>query len=156
MTSPARLLIIHGGHPGGRTYALVEAVREGITAADDPAELRIVPALQAGLEDLLWCQGLLIGTAEHFGYMSGAVKDFFDRTFYPAQGRTEGLPYALFISAGNDGTGTARAVDRIVTGYRWKPICEPLIVVGEVTQAARERCRELGETMAAGLQLGIF
>lgn len=156
MNTVPRVLMIHGGHPGGRTYALVDAVREAIAAFDEPIELRVLPALNAGLDDLLWCQGLLIGTPEHFGYMSGAVKDFFDRTFYPAQGRTEGLPYGLFISAGNDGTGTARAVDRIVTGYRWRAIAEPVIVVGDIDEAARARCRELGQTMAAGLSFGVF
>lgn len=155
-SSPVPLLLIHGGHAGGRTYALVEAVQEGVETSEEAIELRVLPALQAGLDDLLWCKGLLIGTPEHFGYMSGAVKDFFDRTFYPAQGRTEGLPYALFISAGNDGTGTARAVDRIVTGYRWRAICDPIIVVGDVDEPARSRCRELGQTMAAGLSLGVF
>lgn len=148
--------MIHGGHAGGRTYALVEAVRKGVEAAEERAELRVIPALTAGLADLLWCQGLLIGTPEHFGYMSGAVKDFFDRTFYPAKSRTEGLPYALFISAGNDGTGTARAVERIATGYRWRAIGKPLIIVGDVDDAALGRCRELGETMAAGVSLGVF
>jgi hypothetical protein len=156
MSDAPRLLVIHGGHPGGRTYDLVDAVRSGVLAYEDPIDLRVLPALQATLDDLLWCQGLLIGTPEHFGYMSGAVKDFFDRTFYPAQGRTEGLPYGLFISAGNDGSGTARAVERIVTGYRWRAISDPLIFVGDIDESARARCRELGETMAAGLSLGVF
>lgn len=157
MPSPApHLLMIHGGHAGGRTYDLVEAVRAGVETSEEPIDLRVMPALKAGLDDLLWCQGLLIGTPEHFGYMSGAVKDFFDRTFYPAQGRTESLPYGLFISAGNDGTGTARAIDRIITGYRWRAICEPLIFVGDIDAAARLSCRELGQTMAAGLSLGVF
>ena len=156
MSAIPHLLMIHGGHVGGRTFELVDAVRAGVESYEDPLELRVLPALQAGLDDLLWCEGLLIGTPEHFGYMSGAVKDFFDRTFYPAQDRTEGLPYALFISAGNDGTGTARAVDRIVTGYRWRAICDPLIIVGAIDETARARCRELGQTMAAGLSLGVF
>lgn len=156
MSAVPHLLMIHGGHAGGRTHELVDAVRAGVQAHADPLELRVLPALQAGLDDLLWCQGLLIGTPEHFGYMSGAVKDFFDRTYYPAQGRTAALPYALFISAGNDGTGTARAVERIVTGYRWRAICDPLIFIGDIDEGARSRCRELGETMAAGLSLGVF
>jgi multimeric flavodoxin WrbA len=88
--------------------------------------------------------------------MSGALKDFFDRTFYPAEGRSVGLPYAVFISAGNDGTGTVAAIERIVAGYRWKRIADPLLVVGEPDAGALDRCRELGATMAAGLALGIF
>jgi multimeric flavodoxin WrbA len=152
----ARVLLIHGGHPGGRTARLVAAVAEGVRAGSDETELRILPALEATIDHLLWCEGLLIGTPEHFGYMSGAVKDFFDRTFYPAEGRTEGLPYGLFVSAGSDGTGTLRAVDRIVTGYRWKAIAEPVLVVGAPGEEHLARCRELGATMAAGLEAGLF
>ncbi len=88
--------------------------------------------------------------------MSGAVKDFMDRTFYPAEGKVDGLPYALFVSAGNDGTGTVRAIERIATGYRWKAIADPVIVVGEPDAPALARCRELGQTLAAGLALGLF
>jgi multimeric flavodoxin WrbA len=99
---------------------------------------------------------LLIGTPEHFGYMSGAVKDFMDRTFYPAENQVDGLPYAAFISAGNDGTGAANAIARIAIGYKWREIAPPLIVKGDVTPAARQQCIELGQTMAAGLALGIF
>lgn len=151
-----RLLLIHGGRLGGHTEQLRGAVLEGVRDSGETPELRVLPALSAGIDDLLWAEGLLIGTPENFGYMSGAVKDFFDRTFYPAEGHTEGLPYAVFISAGNDGTGTATAIERIVTGYRWKPIADPLIVVGEPDEAALARCRELGATMAAGLALGVF
>jgi multimeric flavodoxin WrbA len=154
------LLLVHGGQAGGRTERLRAAVRSGvaagIAAAGEPLELRERPALQADLEDLLWADGLLLGTPEHFGYMSGALKDFFDRTFYPAEGRTEGRPYALFVSAGQDGAGTVAAVTRIATGYRWSAIAAPVIVVGEPTAAALARCEELGATMAAGLATGVF
>ncbi|MBK7250737.1 MAG: NAD(P)H-dependent oxidoreductase [Gammaproteobacteria bacterium] len=150
------LLLIFGGHSGGRTEALTRAVVEGVGQAGDDIELRSKAALTTGAEDLLWAEGLLIGTPEHFGYMSGAVKDFFDRTFYPVEGRTEGLPYALYVSAGNDGSGTVASVERIATGYRWKPIAPALIVRGEVTDDALGRCRELGAAMAQGLALGIF
>src|SRR3990170_1522786 len=107
------LLLIYAGHAGGRTHAMVEAVKQGVTAAGEDVELRAVPALQAGVDDLLWANGLLIGTPEHFGYMAGAIKDFFDRTFYPVEGRVDGLPYALFVSAGNDGAGAVSSIDRI-------------------------------------------
>jgi len=151
-----RILLIYGGHAGGRTEQLVAAVLQGIEASGEPVEVRSLPALQAGADDLLWAQGLLIGTPEHFGYMSGAVKDFMDRTFYPVEGKVQGLPYAVFISAGNDGTGAANAIARIAIGYQWKEIASALIVKGVVTEAALERCVELGQTMAAGLALGIF
>jgi flavorubredoxin len=151
-----KLLLIHGGHAGGRTERLTAAVTAGIRAAEDPVELRQLPALQAGIDDLMWADGLLIGTPEHFGYMSGAVKDFFDRTYYPAEGRREGLPYALYISAGNDGSGTAASIARIATGYRLREVAEPLIVRGEPDAAALQRCHELGLAVASGLALGVF
>lgn len=150
------VLIIHGGHAGGRTYELVEAVQQGVRAVDEPVELRTLPALEAGIDDLLWAHGLLIGTPEHFGYMSGAVKDFMDRTFYPAEGKVDGLPYAIFVSAGNDGTGAVSSIERIAAGYKWKKVAEPVIARGAVTDEDRERCMELGQTMAAGLAFGVF
>jgi multimeric flavodoxin WrbA len=151
-----RLLLIWGGHAGGRTERLREAVVDGIESTGEPLELRLRPALEADADDLLWCEALIMGTPEHFGYMSGALKDFFDRTFYPAEGRTEGLPVALFVSAGNDGQGTVAAVERIATGYRWKFVAPPLRVVGEPGEADLERARELGATLAAGLAAGVF
>lgn len=151
-----RLLLIHGGHAGGRTHQLVDAVRTGVLEAAEAIELRTLPALEAGIDDLLWANGLLIGTPEHFGYMSGAVKDFMDRTFYPSEGKVDGLPYAVFVSAGNDGTGAVSSIERIALGYKWKRIAEPVIVKGAVTDADLQRCTELGQTMAAGLALGIF
>jgi multimeric flavodoxin WrbA len=152
----ARLLLIHGGHPGGRTARLVAAVADGARDAAPEVELSIRAALAADSDDLRAAQGLLLGTPEHFGYMSGALKDFFDRTFYPVGEATVGLPYALFVSAGNDGTGTCRAVERIATGYRWHEVAPPLIVIGDPDPAALERCRELGATLAAGLAAGIW
>ena len=152
----ARLLLVHGGHAGGRTARLVAAVSEGARQAAPEVELNIRPALAADIDDLRGAQGLLLGTPEHFGYMSGALKDFFDRTFYPVGEATVGLPYALFVSAGNDGTGTCRAVERIATGYRWHEVAPPLIVIGDPDSAALERCQELGATLAAGLAAGIW
>ena len=151
-----RLLIVHGGHPGGRTEKLRVAVNDGIREAATDLEVRERRALDAGADDLLWANAVILGTPEHYGYMSGALKDFFDRTFYPCENRTAGLPWGLFISAGNDGTGTRTAVERIVAGYRWKSVIEPIIVVGEPDAAALERCRELGATLAAGLAAEIF
>jgi multimeric flavodoxin WrbA len=151
-----RLLLIYGGHQGGRIAAMTDAVSAGIREMLNEVELRSMPALQAGIDDLLWAEGLLIGTPEHFGYMSGAVKDFFDRTFYPAEDKTESLPYALYVSAGNDGTGAVSSIERIILGYKWKSIAAPLIVRGEVTEVVHAQCFELGQIMAAGLSAGIF
>ena len=150
------LLLIFAGHEGGRTYAMVDAVKEGVAAAGEDVELRALPALVAGIDDLLWANGLLIGTPEHFGYMAGAIKDFFDRTYYPSQSRTEALPYALFVSAGNDGTGAVTSIERIALGYRWKRCADPLIVRGEPRAEDLRCCYELGQMLAAGLALGVL
>ena len=88
--------------------------------------------------------------------MSGAVKDFFDRTYYPAEGKTIGLPYGLFISAGNDGSGAVREIGRIATGYGWKLVAEPIIAKNGVTRDDLSRCEELGAAFAAGLAMRIF
>ncbi len=135
---------------------MVNAVREGVAASGDDVVVRALPALEAGVDDLLWAHGLLIGTPEHFGYMSGAVKDFMDRTFYPAEGKVDALPYAIFVSAGNDGAGAVSSIERIALGYKWKRVAEPLIVKGEFTETAHQRCFELGHMMAAGLAMDIF
>lgn len=149
------LLLIYSSQ-SGHTEALAQAVREGAAEFADAVEVRSLRALEAGLDDLLWAHGLLIGTPENFGYLSGAVKDFLDRTYYPAQGKVTGLPWAMFVSAENDGSGAVRALERIAIGYGWKAVAEPVIIKGELDDAALLRCRELGQTMGAGLAYSIF
>ena len=106
------LLIVYHTQTGN-TEKLAEAAREGATdELVEGVDVRYLKVGSAGPEDLLWADGLLLGTPENFGYMSGAMKDFFDRTFYPVEGRIISLPYAVFISAGNDGSGALRAIRR--------------------------------------------
>lgn len=150
-----RLLVVYHSQ-SGRTARLMEAVREGALELADEIELRVLRAFDAGLDDLLWAEGLLIGTPENFGYLSGAAKDFLDRTYYPAEGKTIGLPWAMFVSAGNDGSGAVRALERIATGYGWNRVADAVIVQGEPDEAGLARCRDLGQTLAAGLTCGIF
>ena len=108
------------------------------------------------MDDLAWCEALLLGTPENFGYMSGALKDFFDRTYYPLEGQLTGLPYAIFISAGNDGTNAVREIERIATGYGWRAVAPAHIARGEIQPADLEACEALGAAMAEGLAMGIF
>jgi multimeric flavodoxin WrbA len=98
----------------------------------------------------------VFGTPENFGTMSGALKDFFDRTYYPAEEHQLNLPYGLFISAGNDGSGAVREIDRIACGYPLRKVNEPLIAKGEINADHLKQCEELGLSMAAGLSMGIF
>jgi multimeric flavodoxin WrbA len=151
---PRRLLIVFHSQSGS-AQRMAEAVVRGARRADG-VEVRDVRALDGTLDDLLWAEAVIFGTPENFGYMSGALKDFFDRTFYPAQGKVSQLPYALFVKAGNDGTGAVTSVERIARGYPLKKIADALVVRGDVGDDDVLRCEELGETVAAGLALGIF
>ena len=150
------LLIVYHSQ-SGHTEAMAHAAFGGAT---DPlvenVDVRFLTAASAGPDDLLWAHGVLLGTPENFGYMSGALKDFFDRTFYPVEGRIAPLPYAVFISAGNDGSGALTAIRRIANGYPLREVQEPIIARGDVTAEILGRCRELGLTLAAGLEAGIF
>lgn len=150
-----RLLLIYHSQTG-RTERLAEAVGAGAGEFAEEVELRRRRAFDAGIDDLLWAEGLLIGSPENFGYLSGAVKDFLDRTYDAAQGKTVGLPWAMFVSAGNDGSGAVRALERIAIGYGWTRVAEPVIVRGEPDVDGLARCRELGQTLAAGLACGIY
>jgi multimeric flavodoxin WrbA len=156
-----RLTIIYHSQ-SGNTQKLAEAVavgaREEATGAGSEKTLTVTvkKAFNAGLDDLLSADALLFGTPENFGYMSGALKDFFDRTYYPAEPHQINLPYGVFISAGNDGSGAVREIERIVKGYPLRRVAEPLIAKGEVSEQHLQRCRELGLSMAAGLVMGIF
>lgn len=150
----ARILIVYHSQTGN-TEKMAQSVAEGAASMED-TEVKVKKARDAGIDDLLQCDGLAIGTPENFGYMSGAMKDFFDRTFYPAQGKVFKKPYVIFISAGNDGTGAQNSVERIARGYPLNKVYEPVIATGEVTEGILVQCRELGKVLAGGCQLGIY
>jgi flavorubredoxin len=113
-------------------------------------------AENAGVEDLLHCNAVAIGSPEYFGTMAGMIKDFFDRTFAQAQDKTIGLPFVLLVCAGNDGRGAITQIERIAAGYKWRKVLEHLRVVGKPTEEDLARIEELGHTLAAGLDFGIF
>lgn len=151
-----RLLIVAHA-PSPNTVRLRDAVLHGAQAGGDGAvEIIHKPPLEAGPDDVLAADGIILGTTENLGYMSGALKDFFDRSYYPVLEQKQGLPYALYIRAGNDGTGTRRAVESIATGLRWKAMRDPLICRGEWQDEFVTQCEELGMLSAAGLDAGIF
>lgn len=150
------LLIVYHSK-SGKNLAMAEAVHDGAT---DPeitgVAVRFLRAPEADADDLRWADGILFGTPENFGYMSGALKDFFDRTFYEVEGEVDGKPYCLFVGTGNDGQGAILSVQRICLGYNFREIQEPTLIVGELTSEGLTQCRELGMAMAAGLEAGIF
>ena len=150
----AKILIVYHSQ-SGNTKKMAEAVAKGAQSIEG-VEVILKKAADATLEDLLSADGLAVGTPENFGYMSGMVKDFFDRTYPDAQERVFRKPFVVFISAGNDGTGALRAIERIALGYKFKTVFQPVIAKGEITKEIMEQCIELGATIAGGCQMGIY
>ena len=149
------LIVAHA--PSPNTRRLVDVALKGAGHPDiEQVSVTWKPPLEAGPEDVMACDAILLGTTENLGYMSGALKDFFDRVYYPVLEEKQGLAYALYIRAGHDGTGTRRGVETIVTGLRWRAVQEPLILRGEWQEGFVAQVEELGLLMAAGLEAGIF
>lgn len=154
--SRKRLLVIAHA-PSDNTARLREAILAGARSPDiDNVDALALGPLETGPDDVLAADAIVLGTTENLGYMSGALKDFFDRCYYPCLEKTQAMPYCLYIRAGHDGTGTRRGVETIVTGLRWRAVQEPLICRGAWQENFVEECRELGAAMAAGLEAGIF
>lgn len=150
-------LLIVANMPSANTAALANAVLTGACHKDiDGVEATLLPPLEAGPDHVLKADGIIIGTTENFAYMSGLIKDFFERVYYPCLEEKQGLPCALYIRAGSDGTGTRIAIEKILTGLAWKTINPPLIMKGDYQAAFESECEELGSLVAAGLETGIF
>jgi len=150
-------LLIVSHTPSPRTLEMTRAVVAGASSTEiSGIEVRLTRPLETSPEDVLDTDAILLGTTENFGYMSGAMKDFFDRIYYPCLEKTESLPYAMFIRAGNDGLGARSSIERIVKGLAWKQVQEPLICCGAWQASFVDQCEELGMTLAAGLEIGIF
>ncbi|KFO68910.1 flavodoxin [Smithella sp. SCADC] len=150
----AKILIVYHSQTG-KTQKMAQAVAEGAKSIEG-VEVILKKAADATVEDLLTADGLAVGTPENFGYMSGMVKDFFDRTYGDAQEKVFRKPFVVFISAGNDGTGALRAIERIALGYKFKTVFQPVIAKGEITKEILVQCVELGATIAGGCQMGIY
>ncbi len=150
-------LLIVGHVPSPNTQVLRDAVERGarhpeITGVD----VHALSPFDVHPEDVKSAGAIILGTTENLGYMSGALKDFFDRIYYPCLEETQAKPYVLYVRAGMDGTGTCRAVGSITTGLRWKAVRDPLVCRGEYDPAFEAQCEELGTLMAAGLEAGVF
>lgn len=150
-------LLIVSHAPSPNTLTLRDAIAQGASHEDiENVEVTVLAPLDAGPDDVLACDAIILGTTENLGYMSGALKDFFDRSYYPCLEKTQGLPFAFYIRAGHDGTGTLRAITSITTGLRWRLVHEPLICMGDFQADFIVQCEELGLTMAASLDAGII
>jgi hypothetical protein len=148
------LLVIHHT-PSPTLQAMLEQVLAG--AGDDRlegVEVRSRPALGAGPGDVLEADAYVLGTPANIGYMSGALKHFFDQIYYPCLDATSQRPYGLYVHGNDDTTGAVRAVETITTGLRWQRASAPVSVLGEAGRADLDACWELGATVAAGLTVG--
>lgn len=156
MVSEKHLLIVYHSQ-SGTTSRMADAVIRGARSPDvDGVDVRVKTALEADADDLIWADAFILGTPENFGYMSGALKYFLDRVFYPCENKINGKPWAVFVRAGNDGSGTIAAVRRILSGLAVKEIQEPVLIAGEFDESRLVECEELGLTIATGLEAGIF
>ena len=160
------LLIVYHSVTGG-TRQMVEAAAHGATV-ESTIRVRLLTAPLAQAADLFKADGYIFGTPENLAAMAGLMKDFFDRTYYPALDQISGRPYATLICAGSDGHNAARQVERIATGWRLKAMADPLIVCTHaqtpdailapkvIDRDDLKRCEELGAALAAGMSIGVF
>jgi multimeric flavodoxin WrbA len=147
------LIVCHA--PSPRIRQLADAVLKGARSIED-IDTIIKSPFDTAAEDLIAADGIIFGTPENFGYMSGALKDLFDRTFYACEGKVEAKPYALFVSAGLDGTGTVMNVERICVGMKLKKVFEPIVALKANSPETLAKCEEMGATLAAGVAFGVF
>ncbi|MFC1834805.1 flavodoxin family protein [Thermodesulfobacteriota bacterium] len=154
MGSDRTLLIVFHSQTGN-TKRLARAVETGARRVEDISVARM-RASDASTDDLVQCRALVICSPEYFGYMAGAVKDFFDRTYEEARQHVTGKSYTVVICAGNDGSGALTSIERIVAGYNLRKVQEPIICQGQLTDSMIEQCSDLGHTLAAGMELGIY
>lgn len=152
----ARVLITYHSQTGN-TRRMAEAVAEGVKDAAY-SEAILKKAFDTTAADIRACDAVVLCSPEYFGYMSGAVKDLFDRTYEELRDDPRSLkkPYSIIVSAGNDGTGAVRQIERLCKGYNFKKVQNPIIAKGRVTEEILAQCRELGTTLAEGINGKIF
>ena len=161
-----KLLIVFHSKTGG-AYQMAQAAAKG-AGSEPEVDVNFVHAAKAGAQELLESDGYIFATPENLAMMSGMMKDFFDRSYYPVLDRITGRPYATLICAGSDGENAARQIQRIAAGWRLKAVAEPVIVCTyaqapkailapkQIGEHDLQRCEEIGATLAAGLALGIY
>ncbi|MDK9706412.1 MAG: NAD(P)H-dependent oxidoreductase [Desulforhopalus sp.] len=155
MATKAKNILVIYHSQSGTMEGMAKSFAKG-AAKEQGVEIILKKAQDADINDLLRCDGLAIGSPEYFGTMAGMIKDFFDRTFKDAQERTIGKPFVVFVCAGNDGRGALMQIERIAAGYKWKKVQEHIRIVGIPTPKDLLALEELGQTLAAGIDFGIF
>jgi hypothetical protein len=149
-----RLLVVHHT-PSPAMQDMFEAALNGARTDEIPGvEVVVVPALTAGAADVLEADGYLLGTPANIGYMSGALKHFFDGIYYPCLEATKRRPYGVYVHGASDTTGAVRAVEAITSGLNWRQIRPPVLVIGQPSKSDLEDCWELGALLAAELSDG--
>ena len=153
--SEKHLLLVYHSR-SGTNKQLAEMIAKGAQSEAGNVVFRQKNAFDADADDLLWADATIFVSPEHFGYMAGALKDFFERTFYPTENQVAGRAIAIVIGTGLDGQGALSSIRRICNGYRFKEVQEPIIVVGEPSAEHLEACFNLGLGFSAALDAGIF
>jgi len=151
-----KTLLIVSHTPSPNTLRLKLAMEKAIGEIVDDIGVVSLSAFETTTEHVLQCDAIILFTPENLGYMSGALKDFFDRIYYPCLEAKQGLAMALVVRAGHDGTGTVRAVNTICTGLKWNMVQPALVCRGEWQEQFVEQCTELASTIAASLDCGII
>lgn len=154
MSGKTLLIVAHA--PSKNTEKLAQAASQGANHPDIDINVVLKSPQDTQPEDVLAADALLLGTTENLSYMAGLTKDFFDRCYYPVLEHKQGLPFALYIRAGFDGTGAALAMKTIITGLRWNQIQETLILKGDWQDDFITQVEELAMTLAAGVEAGIY
>lgn len=152
-------LLIVAHMPSPNTQAMADQVLAGARSTKidtDSIEATLKSPFVADATDVLETDAIILSTTENLGYMSGALKDFFDRIYYPCLEKKQGMAYGLCIRAGHDGTGTQRAIASITTGLRWRLAQEVLLCRGEFREDFLSDCYQLGLALAASLEAGII
>jgi multimeric flavodoxin WrbA len=151
--TPTLLVVHHTTSPA--LEAMLAAVLDGTRAEGiEGVDVLVRPALSATASDVLACGGYLLGTPANIGYMSGALKHFFDQIYYPCLQATVGAPMGLYVHGNLDTTGAQRSVHTIATGLQWQPAAADVVVLGEPDAVGLQACWELGATLAATLMPG--
>lgn len=154
MSAKTLLMVIHC--PSPNTQKLAKAAFDGANHPDLNVNVILKSPQETKPEDVLAADALLLGTTENLAYMAGLTKDFFDRCYYPVLEKKQGLPFAVYVRAGHDGTGTKRALQTITTGLRWQWVQEALILQGTWQDSFTDQVAELAMMLAAGVEAGIY